>query len=107
MRAVLPAALIGRSCHSLSDVQQAAAEQVHYVLIGPLFPPRSKAGSPAVSEGDLHAAAELGIDLYGLGGLSAETLGRLAGLPLKGVAAITMFMNDEPLDELIAAVHAS
>jgi thiamine-phosphate pyrophosphorylase len=98
--------LIGRSCHSASDVRLAAAEGCDYVLLGPVFETRSKPGSPSVSRRELAVAAAGICDVYALGGLSLDNIGQLAGTGIAGVAGITLFMRDEPLAEIVEAIRA-
>lgn len=106
VRGRFPAMIIGRSCHSLDDCEAAAAEGCDYVLLGPVFPPRSKAGEGRVGMAELARAATLGIDVYALGGLSMANLPRLAGVPIAGVAGISLYMNDEPLSQIVETVRA-
>ncbi len=97
--------LVGRSCHSVTDVDRAAAENADYVLLGPRFSPRSKVGEPMISDGDLDAAATFGIPIFVLGGVSAQNMGQLAGKGMTGVAGITLFMFDEPLQSIVESVR--
>lgn len=105
-RKVAPGApILGRSCHSVSDCAAAVREGLSYALLGPVFGPRSKPDGARIGRSDLSRAATLGVDIYALGGISLENLGDLKGLPIAGVAAITLFMADEPLEEIVEAVR--
>lgn len=97
--------LIGRSCHSLDDCRRAVDEGADYVLFGPVFAARSKSLAPAVTLRDLSAAAALHIDVFALGGITVDTLPRLAECGIAGVAAITLFMSDEPIDEIVEQIR--
>ncbi len=103
-RAVGSSLIVGRSCHSLSDAGAARAEGADYILLGPVFPVRSKPGEPAVTLEELREAAAQ-VPTFALGGLSIENLARLCGSRLEGVAAITMFLLDRPLDPIVRAVR--
>lgn len=105
VRAVAPGAVIGRSCHSLADCARAAQEGLAYALLGPVRPPRSKPGEARITRSDLARAATLGIDIFALGGISLATLEDLRGVPVTGVAAVTLFMIDEPLEQIVEAVR--
>jgi thiamine-phosphate diphosphorylase len=105
VRRIAPGAVLGRSCHSVVDCAAAARERLAYALLGPLFPPRSKRGGGRVGRDDLARAATLEIEIFALGGISRETLAELKGIPLAGIAGVTLFMADEPLEEIVAAVR--
>ncbi|MGA7614180.1 MAG: thiamine phosphate synthase [Thermoanaerobaculia bacterium] len=106
VRSAAPGLLVGRSCHSLDDVGRAAQEGFDYVLLGPVHPPRSKHGASGVSLEDLRRAVGSGVDVFALGGFSAGNLSQLRGVPVAGVAGITLYMEDEPLDRILEAVRA-
>lgn len=105
VRREYPSLTIGRSCHSVSDCVAAAEEGADYVLLGPAFPPRSKEGAAGVTAAQFRQAAALPVDVYALGGVSADNLVLLAGLGLSGVAAVTLFMKDEPLEHIVEEIH--
>jgi thiamine-phosphate pyrophosphorylase len=98
--------LIGRSCHSAVDVRSAAREGADYAVLGPVFRPRSKRGEATVPTEELVAAARSGIEIFAIGGISRDNLQELRGTGISGVAAITLFMEDEPLRDIVEAVRA-
>lgn len=98
--------LVGRSCHTIEECKRAAAESVDSILLGPVFAPRSKEGKPGVSLKDLEEAGRLGIPVFALGGISRQNMVQFRGLPITGLAAVTLFMNDEPVREIVREVHA-
>ncbi|MEO8218118.1 MAG: thiamine phosphate synthase [Acidobacteriota bacterium] len=106
VRALRPGLQIGRSCHSAGDVKRAAGEGCDYVLIGPLFSPRSKIGGPPLEENEIRACARVPIPLFALGGMERSRLRSLAALPIDGIAAVTLFMADEPIAEIMEEVRA-
>ncbi|HVR41934.1 MAG TPA: thiamine phosphate synthase [Thermoanaerobaculia bacterium] len=106
-RRLAPGLLIGRSCHSLADCRAAAASGTDYVFLGPVFPPRSKEGEGGVDRGELPEAARLGPDVFALGGMTIENVAQLRGLPIAGVAGITLFMEDRPVAAVVEAVRRS
>jgi thiamine-phosphate diphosphorylase len=97
--------IVGQSCHRVAEVERAAAAGLDYVLLGPAFPARSKESPAVVRPRELAAAAALGIDVYALGGVSVDNLEALRGLGLAGVAAVTLFMRDEPLETIMEAIR--
>jgi thiamine-phosphate pyrophosphorylase len=62
---------------------------VDAVLVSPIFPTASHPGAPALGQRRLAGWTRIaGISIYALGGVNAETLRRLKGIDLAGVAAI-------------------
>lgn len=58
-------------------------------LVSPVFATQSHPGAPALGPiGLAGILAELPVPAYALGGVAPQTVGRLAGLPLCGVAGI-------------------
>lgn len=102
-RAVDPSLIVGRSCHSLDESEAARREGVDYILLGPVFPVRSKRGEPAVTVEELRAASA-GVKTFALGGISLANLPQLCGSGLEGIAAITMYLMDRPLLPIVRAV---
>jgi thiamine-phosphate pyrophosphorylase len=98
--------IVGRSCHSLEEVRRAAAEGADYVILGPIFPPRSKQGGGPLGVDKLRQAVGAGVEVLAIGGISRQNLGLLKGSGIAGVAAITLFMEDEPIGEIVEAVRA-
>jgi thiamine-phosphate diphosphorylase len=99
--------LIGRSCHSVDDCRRAVAEGADYLLLGPLFAPRSKMGSSGVTLDELDEACRLGVPVFALGGISADNLSQLQSSRIAGIAAITLFMADEPIDIIVRTIRTS
>jgi thiamine-phosphate pyrophosphorylase len=97
--------LVGRSCHSVEEVRLAARDGADYALLGPVFPARSKCAPAGAVLDQLADAATAGIELFALGGISRENLQELRGTGISGVAAITLFMEDQPLRDIVEAVR--
>lgn len=106
VRKLSKALIVGRSCHSVEDCRRALQEQADYVLLGPVFPPRSKSGEANVQRADLIEAGRIGIPVFVLGGISRQSLEQLRDLPVAGIAAITLFMEDDDVEGNVAAVKA-
>jgi thiamine-phosphate pyrophosphorylase len=100
-----PRLIIGRSCHSYDDCQRAVDEGSDYVFLGPVYATRSKDSPAGVSLSDLARAARLPIEVFALGGIRVDTLAQLADCGIAGVAAITMFMADEPIGEIMETIR--
>lgn len=86
----LPGLLIGRSCHTLAEVQQAKADFVTY---GPVFETPGK-GSP-VGLDALKAAAKLGKPVYALGGVNWDNAESCVHAGAVGIAGIRLFQEPD------------
>jgi thiamine monophosphate synthase len=75
------------------------------LLFGPIFPVRSAPKEPSVSIEQLSKAAGTGAEVYALGGISIERLPSLCGTSIAGVAGITLFMEDEPVEQITKLIH--
>lgn len=99
--------LLGRSCHSLDECVEAVKQRMDYVLLGPVFTPRSKsAASASISFDDLRRAARLDIDIFALGGVTVDTLAAIGATGVSGIAAISLFLVDEPLEAIVEQIRS-
>lgn len=86
----LPGLIVGRSCHSLAEVQHARADFVTY---GPVFETPGK--GPAVGLDALKAACKLGKPVYALGGVDWENADSCMHAGAEGVAGIRLFQEPD------------
>jgi thiamine-phosphate diphosphorylase len=106
VRAIVPPGfLVGRSVHSVAEVQAAAAEgALDYLLFGTVFPTASKAGRAAAGVAALaEAVAATAIPVLAVGGVGIDTAGSVAATGAAGVAAIGLFASG-PVDGVQLAV---
>jgi thiamine-phosphate pyrophosphorylase len=92
-----PGVLIGRSTHTVAEVERARDEGVDYVTFGPVWATPGK-GAP-VGLAELARAAAAGLPVYALGGVTLERLGELAAAGAAGAAAIRLFQRPADLPE--------
>ena len=90
--------LIGRSTHTVEEVERARDEGADYVTFGPVFATPGK-GAPVGLEG-LARAAAAGVPVFALGGVTLERFRDLAGAGAAGVAAIRLFQSMQDLMEV-------
>ena len=90
--------LIGRSTHTLEEVERARDEGADYVTFGPVFATPGK-GEPVGLEALAHAATA-GVPVLALGGVTLERLRSLAGAGAAGIAAIRLFQSPASLTEV-------
>lgn len=98
--------LIGRSTHSLDEVEAARDEGADYATFGPVYPTPSKAAyGPPVGLAAFERAAALGLPLFALGGVTLERLPELRQAGAVGVAGIRIFLDPLALPALVAAAR--
>ena len=98
------ALVIGRSTHSVEEVEAAARDGADYVTFGPVYATPSKAryGEPP-GPAELRRAAAVGLPVYALGGVTIDRLPEVAAAGARGAAGISVFLDTARLAELVAA----
>jgi thiamine-phosphate diphosphorylase len=102
------AALVGRSCHRVVELANAAAEGCSYATLSPIFASASKPGyGPTLGES---ALGDPPLPVYALGGVTASNAGRCLAAGAAGVAVMGAVMRaDDParvVAELLDAISA-
>jgi len=99
---------IGVSVHSMREIRQACADGVDYILVGHLFPTRSKEGfgAPLGLEFLRKACAETGTPVFGLGGIRPELMPSVFESGAAGVAGISLFQKNDEFRKLKKLIHA-
>ncbi len=85
-----PGLLVGRSCHTLAEIQHAHADFVTY---GPVFDSPGK--GPPHGLDALKAAAKLGKPVYALGGVNWDNADSCVHAGAIGIAGIRLFQEPE------------
>ncbi len=86
--------LTGLSAHSLGDVRAATAAGLSYVTLSPIFPTASKPSyGPAIGLDGLREAAEIGLPVVALGGVTPENAGACREAGAAGVAVMGGIMR--------------
>ena len=91
--------LLGQSTHSLDEVKQAFDNQVDYVTLSPVYPPRSKPNDnrPLISLEILREATQYG-PVIALGGLNADRYRQLRSASIWGGAVLgDVFTDHTPI----------
>ncbi len=99
--------VIGRSTHTLDEIETALEQGADYATFGPVYPTPSKASfGPPTGLAAFERAAALGLPLYALGGVTLERLPELARAGAAGIAGIRIFLEPAELPALVAAARA-
>jgi len=86
--------LVTAACHSLETIRRPEIQFVHAVFVSPVFASRSPsaAGIEPLGIKGVRALAEASpVPVYGLGGITCDTIGTLKDSGLSGVAAVDAF----------------
>ncbi len=101
-RQLAPKQIIGRTCHGDVDlVKEAKKEGASYAAMGAVFASNTKPDANIISRQEHIDGCQQGIDICVIGGLSAENIVELAGLPIAYVAVVGDIM-DLPVQQIAA-----
>ena len=95
--------LVGVSCHSLHEVELAAAGGADYVLFGPVFEKKDHREVPPSGLEGLRRACRVKIPVLALGGITTTNARACLDAGAAGIAAIRLFQQDS-LAEIISAL---
>ena len=100
---VPPDFLIGRSCHSLDEAQQAEHDGADYVFFGPVFATPSKAqyGPPQGVERLAEVCRALRIPVIAIGGIDVNNAAECFRAGASGIAAIRLFQETTDIAAIV------
>jgi thiamine-phosphate pyrophosphorylase len=85
---------LGRSTHTVEEVEAALREGADYVTFGPIYPTPSKERyGPPLGLDELARASQLPIPVYALGGVTLSRFGEVAEAGAAGAAGIRLFQE--------------
>jgi len=86
-RVIGPAALLGRTAHSVAEARTAAADGADYLGIGPCFPSSTKSFGEFAPPDFLETVSrEISLPAFAIGGVTLDRLDALAALGITRVA---------------------
>lgn len=101
-RHLAPNQMIGRTCHGdVALVKKAKNAGASYAAMGAIFASKTKPNANTISRQQLIDGCQQGIDICVIGGLTAENITELAGLPIAYVAVVGDIM-DLPVQQIAA-----
>lgn len=95
-----PDKIIGVSVQTLDQARAAQAAGADYLGVGALFSTATKPDADLISLDELRAICEaVDIPVVAIGGLSASTIGSLAGTGVAGVAVVSALFAADDIEE--------
>lgn len=86
--------LIGRSVHSLIGARSATRSGADFVVLGTIFPSGTHPGGETHGSGIVRRVVnETGLDVIGIGGITAKNVGEVIGNGARGVAVIRSILG--------------
>jgi thiamine-phosphate pyrophosphorylase len=101
-------ALVGVSAHSVDDVAAAAVAGADYVTLSPIFLTASKPGyGPALGVAAIGCAADLGISVIALGGVTPDRVRSCVDAGSAGVAVMGEVMRSDQPGRIVCGLLAA
>jgi thiamine-phosphate pyrophosphorylase len=106
---VAPEFLIGRSCHSLQEAQQAERDGASYIIFGPVYATPSKAqfGPPQGIQRLREVCGAVRIPVLAIGGITVENARACLQAGAAGIAAIRMFQEARDIAEVVRRLRGA
>jgi thiamine-phosphate pyrophosphorylase len=97
----------GQSTHGRPEAVAAEAAGAHFITCGPVFDTPSKRpfGPPLGLQGLREAAEAVRLPVIAIGGIHAGNVGRLAGIPIAGVAMISAVITASDMGSAVARLR--
>jgi thiamine-phosphate pyrophosphorylase len=86
--------IIGVSCHSPADVEQAAASGAGFAVFAPVFEKKAEPGADPAGLQSLGEACRANLPVLALGGITLQNAGSCLDAGAAGIAAIRLFQEN-------------
>lgn len=99
--------LVGRSCHSLEEAQQAERDGASYIIFGPVYATPSKAryGAPQGIERLAEVCGAVRIPVLAIGGITVENAGGCLRGGAAGIAGIRLFQQALDMADVVTRLR--
>jgi len=97
------AAVIGVSCHSLEAVQRAESSGADLAFYGPVFPTRSKSGTPTGLDALHEVCTRVAMPVFAIGGITPEHSARCMEAGASGVAVVSALLGAKDIGASVRA----
>ena len=99
--------LVGVSCHSLEEAQDAESARADYIVLGPIFPTTSKIkyGPPLGLETLASVTKQVKVPVLALGGVTPERVSKCLRAGVAGIAGISIFQSCPSTPERVRELH--
>jgi len=87
--------VIAVSCHSLEEVEQAAAQEASFAVFAPVFEKKDAPDNSPAGLGKLHEACQSNISVLALGGITPANAPSCLKAGAAGIAAIRLFQDND------------
>ena len=102
-----PDAVVGISCHTREEVEEAARDGADYALLGPVFETPSKPGGKALGLALLEQICRSSaLPVFALGGVTRENAASCVRAGAAGIAGIRLFQQAPDLEDLCRYLHS-
>lgn len=101
--------LVGASCHSLEQAQQAERDGADYIIFGPVFatPSKTHYGPPQGIARLEEICGALAIPVLAIGGVTLENAGTCVRAGAAGLAAIRLFQEAGDLPAVVSRLRSA
>jgi len=103
--ATKPSWIVGISCHSEKEVQQAASDGANFVVFAPVFGKRDSPATPPAGIDALRRACQHKVPVLALGGVTLQNAAECIYAGAAGIAGIRLF-QDLDIAEVVSVLRA-
>ena len=100
--------IVGRSTHSISQVQEAQKEGADYIGFGPLYATATKPGRPAIGLTDIvQAHKEFNGPIYCIGGVNETSITEVIAAGATNVVIVSDLLKSDDIGSYVARIKES